>query len=45
VEEAMAKKTWEVIIIILGIALEVVALIKDKLTGGKHDNSSGSTKA
>ena len=40
----MAKKTWEVIIIILGIALEVVALIKDKLKGGTHDSSSGSPK-
>jgi hypothetical protein len=41
----MAKKTWEVILIILGIATEIVVLIKDKLTGGKHDNSSGSPKA
>ena len=41
----MARKTWDVIIIILGIAFEVVVLIKDKLTGGKHDNSSGSAKA
>ena len=42
----MAKKTWEVIIIILGIAFEVVVLIKDKLTGGgNHDSSSRSAKA
>jgi hypothetical protein len=41
----MAKKTWEAILIILGIAIEVVVLIKDKLTGGKHDNSSRSSKA
>lgn len=40
----MAKKTWELIIIILGIALEVVVLIKDKLTGGKNDGS-GITEA
>jgi len=40
----MAKKTWEIIIIILGIALEVVVLIKDKLTGGNHDSSSANTK-
>jgi hypothetical protein len=44
VEEAMAKKTWELIIIILGIAFEVVVLIKDKLTGGNHDSSSRSPK-
>ena len=41
----MAKKTWEILIIILGIALDVAMLVKDKLTGGgKHDNGSGSTK-
>ena len=41
----MAKKTWEILIIILGIAYDVAVLIKDTLTGGKHDNSSGSAKA
>ncbi len=41
----MAKKTWEVILIILGIAADVVVLIKDKLTGGTNDNSSRSAKA
>jgi hypothetical protein len=41
----MAKKTWEIILIILGIAAEVALLIKEKLTGGKNDNSSGSAKA
>ena len=40
----MAKKTWEILIIILGIALDVAMLVKDKLIGGKHDNGSGSTK-
>ena len=42
----MAKKTWEVILIILGIAVEVVVLIKDKiLNGGKNDdNGSRSPK-
>ena len=40
----MAKKTWEAILIILGIAAEIVILIKDKLTGGKNDNRSGSPK-
>ncbi len=40
----MGKKTWEVILIIVGIAADVATLIKDKLTGGKHDNSSGSPK-
>ena len=42
----MAKKTWEVIVIILGIAFEVVVLIKDKLTGtgGNHDSSGGNSK-
>jgi hypothetical protein len=32
----MAKKTWEAILIILGIAIEVVVLIKDKLTVGEN---------
>ena len=41
----MAKKTWDVLILILGIAFEVVILIKDILTGGKNDNRSGSAKA
>ena len=41
----MAKRTWDALIIILGIAFEVVVLIKDKITGGKHDNGSGSAKA
>jgi hypothetical protein len=48
VEETMAKKTWEIIVIILGIAVEVVVLIKDKLTrtGGKQDgDGSGGAKA
>jgi hypothetical protein len=40
----MTKKTWEIIVTIVGIAFEVLILMKDKLTGGKHDNGSGSTK-
>jgi hypothetical protein len=44
-EDAMAKKTWEVILIILGIATELVILIKDKLKkGGKDGNGSGTAK-
>ena len=39
----MAKKGWDILIIIIGIALDVVILIKDKFTGGKHDRS-GTTK-
>jgi len=41
----MAKKTWEAILIILGIAIEVVLLIKDKLKGGKNGNGSGIAQA
>ncbi len=41
----MAKKTWEAVLVILGIAIEVVVLIKDKLTGGKNGNGSGTAKA
>ena len=43
----MAKKTWEVILIILGIAVEIAVLIKDKiLNGGKNDdNGSRNPKA
>ena len=40
----MTKKTWEIIVTIVGIAFEVLILMKDKLIGGKHDNGSGSTK-
>jgi hypothetical protein len=41
----MTKKTWEIIVTIVGIVLDVLILMKDKLTGGgKHDNGSGSTK-
>ncbi len=39
----MTKRAWEIIVIIAGIALDVVVLIKDKLTGGKNDNRSGSS--
>jgi hypothetical protein len=39
----MAKKGWEILITILGIALDVAMLVKDKFTGGKHDRS-GTTK-
>ena len=44
----MTKKTWEIIVTIVGIAFEVLILIKDKLTGtgGKqHGNGSGGAKA
>ncbi len=41
----MTKRAWDILIIILGIAFEVVILIKDTLTGGKNDNGSGSAKA
>ncbi len=33
----MAKKTWEWIVTVVEIALEVAVLLKDKLTGGKND--------
>ncbi len=39
----MAKKTWDVLILILGIAIEVIIFVKDKITGGKNDNRSGSS--
>jgi hypothetical protein len=32
----VTKKAWEIIIIIVGIGLDVLTLIKEKL-GGKHD--------
>ena len=41
----MTKRAWDILIMIVGIAFEVVILMKDKLTGGKHDDSSGSAKA
>ncbi len=40
----MANKTWEAILIILGIAVEVVIFLHDKLKGGsKNDSRSGSS--
>ena len=43
----MTKKTWEIIVTIVGIVLDVLILMKDKLIGGKNDTNSGSgsTKA
>ncbi len=40
----MAKKTWELIVAIVEIALDVAILLKDKLSGGNHDSSSGNSK-
>ncbi len=40
----MAKKTWEWIVTVVEIALEVAVLLKDKLTGGKND-TRGNHKA
>ena len=39
----MAKKTWEWIVTIVEIALNVAVLLRDKL-GGKNDSSSGNSK-
>ena len=39
----MAKKTWEWIVTIVEIALNVAVLLRDKL-GGNHDSSSGNSK-
>ena len=43
----MTRKTWEVILCIAEIVLEVLIRIKGKLIGGKNDTNSGSgsTKA
>jgi hypothetical protein len=41
----MTKKAWDILITVAALAFEVLILIKDKLTGGKHDNSSRSAKA
>lgn len=38
----MTKKTWEIIVTIVGIVLDVLILMKDKLIGGKNDTNSGS---
>jgi hypothetical protein len=40
----MAKKTWEWIVTIVEIALGIAILLKDKLSGGKNDNSRTSEK-
>ena len=40
----MAKKTWEWIVTIVEIALNIAVLLKDKLSGGNHDSSSGNSK-
>jgi hypothetical protein len=41
----MTKRVWDILILIAGLAFEVLVLLKDKLTGGKNDNRSGSAKA
>ena len=40
----MAKRTWELIVTIVEIALDVAILLKDKLSGGNHDSSRTSEK-
>ena len=42
-ERPMAKKTWELIVTIVAIALDLAILLKDKL-GGKDDSSRTSEK-
>ena len=38
----MTKKAWDVLITIVGIALDVVILIKEKIYGGKNDTGGNS---
>ena len=38
----MAKKTWELIVTIVEIALSIAVLLKDKLNGGKNDTGRNS---
>jgi hypothetical protein len=40
----MAKKTWELIVTIVEIALNIAVLLKDKLSGGNHDSTRTSEK-
>jgi len=43
----MTKRAWDILIMITGLALEMLILLKDKLTGGgNHDSNSspGNTK-
>lgn len=39
----MTKRAWDILIIIAGLAIEVLTLLKDKI-GGRHDNGSGGSK-
>jgi len=40
----MTKRAWDILIMIAGLAYEVLILLKDKLKGEKHDSSSGNPK-
>jgi hypothetical protein len=42
---AITRKTWEVIIVVTAVALDVLKLLKDKFNGGKkHDRTRSSKK-
>jgi hypothetical protein len=40
----MTRRTWEIIIIVTAIAVDVLKLFKDKFNGGKKNDSTRSTK-
>lgn len=43
---AMTKRTWELIIVVTGVVVEVLKIFKDKFKngGGNKNDSSGSSK-
>lgn len=40
----MTRKTIQLIITIIGFATEILVVIKDKITGRKHDDKGASKK-
>ena len=41
---AITRKTWEIIIVVAAVVLDVLKLLKDKFNGGKKYDRTGSAK-
>jgi hypothetical protein len=41
---AITRRTWEVIIVVTAVALDVLKLLKDKFNGGKKNDRTRSAK-
>ena len=41
---AITRKTWEIIIVVTAVAVDLLKIFKDKFNGGKKNDSSRSSK-